>query len=246
MLTLMVGLAHARAIPLGNPVRTAETGLIELQAVGGAVTDPVDVVSACDSDEGSCSASAYDRSGTFRLNLRPVDVLGVWADFGWHVDALTGLNHRATVTTAPAAGLHLAWPGKGFRPALSVRGSLLTSQNTDTDDDTGEVEVTSEHRALQVDAALLGAWGASSGGVNVWAGPIAAVYDDHSVVDLETPTDVSIDLDSSLPVGLAIGGEAISDTIGSPWKPRSARVSTGLEFRLIDAWGVSAWMGLGW
>ncbi|GEM_PF-1889894 len=245
MLLLSMSLAHARAIPLGNPGRTASTGLVEVQAVGGATTDPVQVVSACDAEEGNCEANAYDRSGVARVNIRPHDAIGFWADFGFHVDAVSALRHSAVIATGPSGGLHLAMPGTGIRPAFSVRGQLITSQNQERDEDTQDVVVTSEHRAIQVDAAALALWGSSEGGVNVWAGPVASVYDDHKVVNFDEE-DISLDLSSTIPVGMSIGGEAISAKIGSPWKERSARLSVGLEFRAIDAWGTSGWIGVGW
>ncbi len=238
MAALLLALtAPALAGALGNPARTTEGGLIEAQ-IGTGLSSQALALANDPSCVDYCAAKDQTRGPSLRVNLRPADFLGLWAEGSWGSDYLEGTDHL-DMGFGMAAGAHLAVPGRGLRPAASARVRWMS---TAVQDEAGLL--VSENRGLLLEGALLGVVGEDTGGANGWFGPIATVYGGHDVSLYYTEEALRLRYTPYYPVGAVAGGELISDPLQEYLKGRSVRLVSGMEVRMIDAWGVSAWFGL--
>ena len=186
----------------------------------------------CDGER--CESWSQAVQGELRVDVRPVDAVGLWGAAGLTRHELSGTGH-AGLGMGWAVGGHAVLPLDGPRPALSLRYRRYDTRSGSKDDPRTE----SSAWALDGSANLV--LGHMDQGVVFWAGPTWTVREAASVQVHED--DVQVDLDAKLPVGATLGAEFVSDPLGTPWK-RTPRVSFGAEVQGIDAWGLSGWMAL--
>ncbi len=230
LLTLLAPTATAAAYQ--NPVRTPEGGYVEVTlGLGGTVHDQD--VTDCEGD--NCRVRETVWGPDLRLSARPHDAVGIWVQGDLGTSELDAADHSGWLVGADA-GLHLAWPREGLRPALSVQGSWQRSPITGFDD------AESTDKALRLEAALFAAWGDDAEGFVAYGGPAVRFWQAREVFVAED--DVTFGLKSWVPVGIVVGGEVVSDMLGLPWVERTPRLAVGLEARALDAWGLQAWVSL--
>ncbi len=230
MLLLLTTTAFAATYQ--NPVRTPDAGYVDVTLGLGGVRHAQDLTD-CEGD--GCRVSELSWGPDLRLGVRPADFVGVWIQGDLRAESLDGTEHAGWFVGADA-GVHLALPRDGLRPALSLQGSWQRSPVTGWDD------ASSTDQALRVEAALFGAWGDDADGFVAYAGPAVRLWQSREITVVKD--DVSFELKSWIPVGVVVGGEIVSDMLGLPWVSRTPRLAVGLEARGLDAWGLEAWLSL--
>lgn len=222
----------ALAAPYQNPVRTPEAGFVEVNlGLGGTLHDQD--LRDCEGD--NCRARETQWGSDLRFAARPVEAFGIWVQGNLGTESLEGAEHEGWAFGVDA-GVHLALPRDGLRPALSVQGSWQRSPVFDWE------SAASTDKALRLEAALFAAWGNDADGFVAYGGPAVRFWQAREVSLVED--DVSFELESWIPVGLVVGGEVVSDMLGLPWVDRTPRLAVGLEARALDAWGLEAWVSL--
>ncbi len=226
----------AWAGPIGNPARTTSSGVVEVQAQIGQSFRPMDLDDSAGCTD-NCTALDWTRGPGARLNLRPVDFLGLYGEVGRTTDIMNGTDHAARGVSFSGGG-HLAMPGLGPRPALSARASFL---ETSTVDDEGAAA--SDNRTFYLEGAALLVLGNADDAGNVWMGPAAGLLVDHTFA-LYGDDPVSLVYKNRWPVGAVIGAEMVSPPVGQFLRARSPRMSAGIEVRAVDVWAANTWIGV--
>jgi len=216
-----------------DPARTPEAGFVEATLSGERARHDLDVVD-CTGD--SCDVVEQYWGSSLRLGVRPHDVVGVWGQVTLRGEELEGTDHEGKLVGA-AAGLHLTLPVASlFRPALSLQGEWHRSPVA------GHDEAASTDRGWHLEAALFGTWGDDAEGFVAYGGPAVRFLQNRELSF--TSEDVAFDVKAWVPVGIVLGGEVVSDTLGLPWVERTPRLAVGIEGRALDAWSLEAWVSL--
>ena len=242
------------AAPVGNPTTGPDPGITALDAFADSehsvVTD-----SACSS--GDCEGVRSSRVMGARLQLRPVQVLVLYADIGALTDSIPAAAYQATGWSA-GAGLSLSVPissswhlGGALRygvSAASQAGSTVTSNDDSSDDqDTEATQETgirqpSESSGSHLRLAAIGTWSPGDGRIAFYGGPCW-----QPIFQLDTHLETD-DLEYTFalrePLGAVAGVELGSDPLGLPWARHQSVLRLGFELRRESGWGGGGWMGL--
>ena len=126
----------APALASGNPGRTPETGLIDVQfGVGQDLRVLSETSETCSE---SCDAWSQDIGAELQVGLRPSESFGIWARGGYHQDTVDAADFSAT-GYGFAGGFHLTAPSSGhpltanLRPALSTSARYIYTYSDDGD-----------------------------------------------------------------------------------------------------------------
>ena len=227
---LSVLLATAVAGTWKNPAALRDDALVT-GSVGSSVSSRPLSIRDCEGD--SCQTTETRTVQTARLELRPHDLISVWAEGGRAHQVVGGTGHDATGVLL-SAGVHLALPRHGWRPAVSARGTRVK---------TGQLagEATSSSAFDQVDLAAFAAWGDHDEQLMVWFGVETAV---QNTLGMDDPSTESVLwMDPKWPAAAVAGGEVWSTPLGPPWG-RGARLRAGLEVRAGSSMSLGVWLSL--
>jgi hypothetical protein len=229
---LCVLLATAVAGTWKNPAALRDDALVT-GTVGSSVSSRTLTAQGCEGDR--CESTETRTVQTGRLELRPHDLVSVWAEGGRAHHVLGGSGHDATGLVL-SAGVHLALPKRGWRPAVSARGTRMTTELLSQAD-----EVTSSTGFDQVDLAAFAVWGDHDEQVMVWFGAEAALQ--HTLGMDNLSTDVALWLDPKWPAAAVVGAEVWSTPLGPPWG-RGARLRAGVEARAGSSMSLGVWLSV--
>jgi hypothetical protein len=192
-----------------------------------------------------------------RVDWVPVDNFGLFVDGTWtnsQIDKVGGIRLRSW--QAAAGGRLAVYPFTAVTTGTPV--ATTPQDTTDTTDTASEEESTAkdpffpawargyredETRRLtgRVVAAML--MGVPDSSIYLWFGPHLTVRGGQAITADGNQPAWEFEFNTKRPVGATLGFEAHSEDLLGVGDPRQRWLSAGMELHLIDATGLSVWVG---
>ena len=217
----------ALAAPLGSPAPVQSLGALRVSVSASGERAPT--------SDASLLPSVRSPDGTLRVDLVPVDGLGVWADASLRSGRVSsGTSHGWSL----GGGLRgAAWLTRAVGLGLQARGRYGLDWTRG-----GDGDVDGWYRRVALRSAATVIVGPRDGGVWAWAGARATLWGNES---LDVVSEgISWDLGEAHPLGLVLGGEVHSSDLRGPGLPGELRLSLGFEVHLVDVAGIAVWVGI--
>lgn len=236
---LACALAPTAAIgaPIGVVPNHSGQGHFSLQ--GQLSTDSTWLADSSCTGTTGCEARRVPFLTGGRLELLPLRGLGLFIE-GAHVSEKIAEASYKGSGAVWGAGAHLTLPLKG-RWALGLMAGAEQGQGQELGE-TESIDTTWTRGSGAITAIL----GSDDHGASLYFGPSWTFLFDHELTwsGADASSTGAVELERQSPIGLHLGGELSSGTLGAPWAEPRARLFAGAELRWDSGFGLSVWTGL--